>query len=433
MGSVLQSKSSNGDSAVRQAAAHPELIDASADTFVEQPYGPGEVIADKYVLVRPLEQGGMGTVWVAHNRVLDVQVGIKLINIGQAHLKEMADRLLSEARSAARLDHAAIVRVTDFGRTRLGDPFLAMELLSGENLAELLMREGRLAPKQAIQLLLPIAHALATAHENGIIHRDVKPENVYLAKDKEVGIQPKLLDFGIARMTDSPTRVTLAGSLLGTPDYMSPEQARGEAVDAASDSWSFSVMVYEAISGQVPFVGENYLSLLRSIIEDSVPSLGEQGLVDARLWQILAKGLKKDKKDRWPTLRSFGEALALWLLDQGSAEDITGTSIYRSWLRDPESNSWSDISQLTNGAELRALVVAQAQVKDQVRAPEPEPSSVNRESLLQALAQMSAAGDPVELLLRAERRRVVSFAMLFVCVVAAACVGLLASLDLLVV
>jgi len=432
MGSVVESSNPTDSSAVRLGPASAERQSADSPPLPEH-YRAGELIADKYVLVRPLDQGGMGTVWVAHNRVLDVQVGIKLINIGQAHVKEMADRLLSEARSAARLDHAAIVRVTDFGRTRLGDPFLAMELLSGEDLAELMVREGRLEAKQAIQLLLPIAHALATAHENGIIHRDVKPENVFLAKDKEVGIQPKLLDFGIARMDDSPTRVTLAGALLGTPDYMSPEQARGEPVDAASDTWSFSVMVYEVVAGRLPFNGDNYLSLLRSIIEDDVPSLAESGTVDSRLWQILAKGLRKDKTERWPTLRTFGEALALWLLDQGSAEDITGTSLHRSWLRDPESNSWSDISQLTSGADLRALVALQSKANELPGRIEACPNSENRESLLAALAQMSADGDPVESFLRSERRRVVGLATLFVCVVAAVCLGMLAMLDLLVV
>ena len=139
----------------------------------------------------------MGSVWVAHDRVLDIDVAVKLIDLcGAVDSAALARRLLEEARAAARLDHPCIVRVHDFGNTEHGDPYLAMELLEGEDLAGLLERRGRLDSVRACQLILPIVHALATAHERGIIHRDVKPENIFLAKDA-AGTTPKLLDFGI--------------------------------------------------------------------------------------------------------------------------------------------------------------------------------------------------------------------------------------------
>jgi serine/threonine-protein kinase len=298
-------------------------------------YHEGRLIVDKYRLVRKLGSGGMGTVWVAHNTVLDVHVAVKLIELtGTDDAEALAQRLLEEARSAARLGHAAIVRVHDFGQTKLGDPFIAMELLDGEDLAHLLSREARMDPVQAVQLLLPIAHALSTAHEKGIIHRDVKPENIFLARDDEVALQPKLLDFGIARMIDRPRKLTVDGLAVGTPDYMSPEQARGEETTAQTDVWAFSVVLYELLMGRCPFDGQNYNALLRSIIEDAPRPISEDGIAEDALWAILSRGLEKAPVERWSSMRSLGEALALWLQDHAITEDITGTSLRRAWLKE---------------------------------------------------------------------------------------------------
>src|SRR6187455_1321689 len=195
-------------------------------------YQPGDLIHDKYQLVRPLGQGGMGTVWVAQNTVLQVSVAVKLIALGDQHdADETAERLLREARAAARLDHPAIVRVFDFGRTDHGDPFIVMELLHGESLADILARDSRMPGVQAVRAMLPIADALASAHDKGVVHRDVKPENVILSTTEDGRTQPKLLDFGIASLQEKSTRITQEkrltreGSVVGTPAYMSPEQA----------------------------------------------------------------------------------------------------------------------------------------------------------------------------------------------------------------
>src|SRR5882672_2939756 len=147
-------------------------------------YGTGDLIADKYRLGRKLGQGGMGEVWLAHNETLDIDVAIKLIRREMA-TEEMADRLLHEARAAARLGHPAIVRVNDFGKTNRGDPFIVMELLDGEDLAGALAKRGTLNADTAVRTLLPIAHALSVAHNKGIVHRDLKPENIYIAKNDE--------------------------------------------------------------------------------------------------------------------------------------------------------------------------------------------------------------------------------------------------------
>ena len=296
----------------------------SGITTVPGQYRAGEIIDEKYILIRKIGEGGMGAVWVAHNSVLDVHCAVKLIEAGS---RQVAERLLEEARAAARLGHPAIVRVLDYGETARGDPFIAMELLDGEDLAQLMERLGRLPPVAAVQMLLPIAHALAAAHAKGIVHRDVKPENIFLARDEVTTTQPKLLDFGIVKVEHANRRLTIAGSVLGTPDYMSPEQAKGEDINGQTDVWAFGVVVHELIAGARPFDGDNYNALMYAIINAEPKSLLELGFADAELSAIVQRALRKDTVDRWPSMRELGEELALWLESGGISEDITGASL----------------------------------------------------------------------------------------------------------
>jgi serine/threonine protein kinase len=192
------------------------------------PYLAGEVIGDRYRLVRQLGQGGMGVVWVAHSLVLGVDVALKLIHAKSAE-PGVSTRMAREAHAAARLGHPALVRVFDFGWTSRGDPFLVMELVQGETLSAILDREERLPAIRAVQLLLPIADGLRLAHDKSIVHRDIKPDNIFLASDALGRAQPKLLDFGIAKVGAAAHdgKLTGVGVVLGSPEYMSPEQAQG--------------------------------------------------------------------------------------------------------------------------------------------------------------------------------------------------------------
>jgi serine/threonine-protein kinase len=295
-------------------------------------YGTGDLIANKYRLGRRLGEGGMGDVWLAHNDTLDIDVAIKLIR-GELATPEMAERLLQEARAAARLGHPAIVRVNDFGKTDRGDPFIVMEMLEGEDLAEALAARGRLSAVIAVRTLLPIAHALSVAHNKGIVHRDLKPENVFLAKSDDGKLQPKLVDFGVAKLERvQEQRLTQSREVVGSPLYMSPEQARGDEVDHRADIWALAVVLYEAITGRAPFEGKNYNALLYSIISNPPTPTMELGGGDAELWAILERGFRKEADQRWFSMRDFGEALAHWLDDHGVHEDITGASLSATWL-----------------------------------------------------------------------------------------------------
>jgi serine/threonine protein kinase len=297
-------------------------------------YLAGEVIGDRYRLVREIGRGGMGVVWVAHSLVLGVDVALKLIRASGAGARTTS-RMAREAHAAARLGHPALVRVFDFGWTSRGDPFLVMELVQGETLSAMLERDTRIAAIRAVQMLLPIADGLRLAHEKTIVHRDIKPDNIFLAKDALGRTQPKLIDFGIAKVGPATYdgKLTQVGAVLGSPEYMSPEQALGvDDVDERTDIWSLSVVLYEMVTGTIPFRKANYNALMHAIINDAPKSITEYNAGDATLWQVVERGLAKSREERWPNVTEFGEALAFWLYEHGIKEDLSGNSIRAVWL-----------------------------------------------------------------------------------------------------
>lgn len=295
-------------------------------------YIAGALIGGKYELIRPLGEGGMGSVWLAKNLALDSQVALKLLR-AELDSEDAGERLLLEARAAARLGHRAIVRVFDFGHTDHGEPYLVMELLDGQTLAEVLSLRGRLSPVKAVQMLLPVADALATAHASGIVHRDLKPENIFLARETR-RTQPKIVDFGIAKVQSSstPRALTQQGTVLGSPGYMSPEQARGlSSIDHRSDVWAFCVVLYECITARLAFDGDNYNAIMCSIIEDPVVPSVQLAAGDAALWGVIERGLRKDREERWPSMHELGAALARWLLSNAVEQDVCGEPL-SGWL-----------------------------------------------------------------------------------------------------
>jgi serine/threonine protein kinase len=328
---------------------------ASALAFDDQPRGFGDtfeersslrpvrsshdakrstIVARKYRLEAPLGEGGMGVVWRAFNLQLEVAVAIKLLH-PELHSAEFGERLRTEARAAAKLVHPSIVRVFDIGEAESGDPFIVMELLNGESLGDVLYR-GPLSATRAVQLLLPIAEALSLAHSRGVVHRDLKPDNIFIAVEGEA-TQPKLLDFGIAKLTsnapDRDVESTQTGRLLGSPGYMSPEQASGhQDIDHRSDIWSFCVVLYEALSGVAPFSGSSCPALLRSTVEEVPRPLEIFAGVDPRLSELVRRGLEKDRQQRYSSIFELGQALASWLVEQGVQEDVTGSSLAAKWL-----------------------------------------------------------------------------------------------------
>lgn len=310
-----------------EQTAQPSSMQDTTD-IRDTAYRPGDLFAGRYRLIRLIGQGGMGVVWEAQNDALDIRVAIKLIHQSTATPEER-QRLIFEARAAARLVDPGVVRVFDCGEAPSGEPYIVMEYLEGQDLASRLDQRGRLSPIEAVRTLLPIVRALGTAHAASIVHRDVKPENVFLTRSATGEEQPKLLDFGIAKI-ELPweKRLTQAGSALGSPNYMSPEQARGEEVDPRADLWGLCVVLYEVITDRLPFDGNGYNAVMYSILTSSPATFMELGVKEPELWEIIARGLERDRSLRWQSSVELHRALSDWLIARGVMHDVSGVSLH---------------------------------------------------------------------------------------------------------
>jgi serine/threonine-protein kinase len=269
----------------------------------------GATIAGKYRLLRPLGKGSMGEVWAALHLALGREVAVKLIFEGSP---ELASRLKREALACGRLEHPNIVRVYDFGETENGEPFLVMEQLTGETLADRLARQQRLPVEDAVTIGLEVARALRSAHEAGIVHRDLKPANVFLSDGPE-GVSVKVLDFGVSKiLTSFDMSVTTAGSLVGSPAYMSPEQARAlPEIDARADLWSMGVLLFEMLTGTRPFAAPTVVGVVTEILAGTIPTLSAaMPGVDPRLDATVRRCLTREVEQRMPSAAALCEALA---------------------------------------------------------------------------------------------------------------------------
>jgi eukaryotic-like serine/threonine-protein kinase len=295
------------------------------------------MLDERFRLLDRLAEGGMGAVWRGRNVSLDSPVAIKIMRQDLVLRPMLVQRMIDEARAAARLEHPAIVRIIDVRRHERGAPYIVMELLEGQTLAEAMDARGSVAADRAVRCVLPIAGALAFAHDvHGIIHRDVKPENIILAETPGGVLQPKLIDFGMAKAVFGGTTTTTGiGTALGTPRYMSPEQAQGCVATHAVDVWAFCVVLYELIAGRAPFEADSLAELIDAICAQTPEKLEGVRGCDATLWAIIERGLAKGPGDRWASMKQLGEELADWLLARGVTHDVTGRPVADSWTTAP--------------------------------------------------------------------------------------------------
>jgi serine/threonine protein kinase len=350
----------------------------------DRPYGyaAGDIIASKYHLVRMIGKGGMGVVWEAHSDALDIRVAIKLIPSTLSNAEDQK-RLIYEAQAVARLVDPAIIRVFDCGKTFHGEPYVVMELLTGHDLASRLDERGRLPPIEAVRTLLPIIRALGIAHDANIVHRDVKPENVFLTKTASGEEQPKLLDFGLAKVDLTwDKRLTHAGAAMGSPCYMSPEQARGEEVDCRADLWAFCVVLYETVTGQLPFDGDTYNAIMYSILSAPIVSLPELSIDEPELWGILSRGFERDRERRWQSSAELLRVLSDWLLERGIFQDLSGVSLRSSKSRNFPDERLAFAASEVLGKETLRRVSSHSNVTLSRVVPAEPPAQVARRNLI---------------------------------------------------
>jgi eukaryotic-like serine/threonine-protein kinase len=271
---------------------------ATSDTLIDT------VFDGRYRIVRRLGAGGMANVYMAEDEELDRPVAIKILNDRYANDELFVERFRREARSAAALSHPNIVSIYDRGEAE-GTYYIAMEVIDGASLKELIRQNGRLRPAQAIAYTRQILSALRFAHKNGIVHRDIKPHNILIGAEERL----KVTDFGIARAGAS--QMTEAGSIMGTAHYLSPEQARGAQVTAASDLYSVGVVLYEMLTGDVPFTGDTPVEIAMKHLNDAPrpPSARVPG-IPADLDRIVMRALAKDPQDRYRSAEELDSDLA---------------------------------------------------------------------------------------------------------------------------
>jgi serine/threonine-protein kinase len=276
-----------------------------------------EVIADRYELEELVGTGGMSSVYKARDRMLERNVALKVLHPHYSDDAEYVERFRREARSVAQLSHPHIVTVIDRGEDG-GQQFIVFEFIDGENLKQLIGRIGPLPVRRAVELALEIADALAFAHDHGLVHRDVKPQNVLLTPDGDA----KVTDFGIARSLDVEQGVTQTGTVLGTSNYLSPEQASGQPVTPATDVYSLGVVLYELLTGEVPFPGENFVAVAMKHLNEPPPDLTEERPdVPLRLVAAVERALEKDPSRRFQSMGEFAGELRQCLAEMGSADE----------------------------------------------------------------------------------------------------------------
>ena len=268
----------------------------------------GTTLAGRYRLERPLASGGMGLLFAGVDTRTFKPVAIKLLRPNDHFDPVRVQRFLQEMHTTAQLRHPHVVDVLDLGEDECGAPYLVMELLRGRSLEEELSQCGRLTLEQTLALGLPILAALDRVHSAGVLHRDIKPQNIFLCDaGAGTGAQPKLLDFGIAKVSHSSIE-TAAGAVVGTPAYMSPEQARGKPLTAASDLYSLGAVLYRCLSGEPPFPGDDATAILAQLVTQPAPQL-EVADVAPTLLATVDRSLYCDPSMRYATARDFSRAL----------------------------------------------------------------------------------------------------------------------------
>ncbi len=265
---------------------------------------------DVYEITRLLGKGGMGEVYEARHSIIGRTCAIKVLPVDEKINKELVGRMIREAQAASMLGHPNIVQIFDFRMDSSGRFFMVMELLQGKSLAELLAEHGALSIEVASTIAMQVLSALAGAHAKGVVHRDLKPDNIFLALDPTGNYKVKLLDFGISKfmtMKADDMRLTQTGAVLGTPYYMSPEQAEGKKnLDGRSDLWSCGTIIYEMVTGGVPFYGDSYNEVMAAILmKPFAPPSHFVPDLDPGVERIIMKAMEKKLDNRYATAADF--------------------------------------------------------------------------------------------------------------------------------
>jgi serine/threonine-protein kinase len=274
----------------------------------------GQTLASKYLIEKLIKRGGMGSVYLGKHILMDKTVAIKVLRPSLAMDDDVVRRFSREAKAASRISHPHAVSVNDFGESENGVVFLVMEYLDGRTLKEIIKSGGPMQLDRVVEIVRQVAGALDAAHEQGVVHRDLKSDNIMLTRATG-GEWAKVLDFGIAKIQqDNPhdDDITAANLVIGTPQYMSPEQcSHSGGIDARSDIYSLGIIIYEMLAGQVPFTGESPTAIMMKQVQDPPPSILEaRPDLPVSVSSVIAKALAKEPADRYQSAGELSQALA---------------------------------------------------------------------------------------------------------------------------
>ena len=272
----------------------------------------GQILDGRYRIQKLLGRGGMGSVYLAEHISIEKKVAVKFLRAEFVEKPDILKRFHREAKTAVSIRHRNIIDVSDMGISEANEPYIVMEYLEGESLAAMIKRTGPISLSAACAVMEPVLSALLAAHEKGVIHRDLKPENIFLAYEEAQTPLVKIIDFGISKLTSSEhSNVTMTGMMIGTPAYMSPEQIRGKReVDHRCDIWAMGVVLYEMLTGRLPFTGDNSVSLLAAVMTDdpTPPKISYEDF-PAEAEPLLMKVLSKNPENRPQSAAEFLDEL----------------------------------------------------------------------------------------------------------------------------
>lgn len=287
--------------------ARTTWIPGSPDPYI------GAIIDDRYEVEARLGEGGMGVVYRCRHLIIDKLVAMKVLRLDMVRNEEVTERFLNEARSASSIGNPHIIGIIDFGRLPDGATYFLMEFLEGVPLTSLLSKTDPLPLARLLNITVQLTEALGSAHEAGIVHRDLKPDNIFLIRHGAEEDFVKVLDFGIAKASTTTGHLTQAGQVFGTPHYMSPEQAAGKDVDPRSDVYSLGVILFELVSGRLPFDADNFMSILTQHMYKAPPRMHETGPIGAsaipELEAVIQRCLLKEPTSRYASMRELGQDL----------------------------------------------------------------------------------------------------------------------------
>ena len=284
-----------------------------ADPFIGR-----EILGGQFQIVQKIGTGGMGSVYKASQPEMNRTVAIKILHPKLAGRKDLTSRFRREARAMSQLTHPNTVKVFMYGELEDdGSLYIVMEMLEGRNLNQTVRKEGPMPVERAIPVLVQVCGALQEAHEMGIVHRDLKPENIFLCAQGGMRDYPKVLDFGLAKVTERQMRpgsiiLTQEGMVFGTPEFMSPEQAQGKTLDARSDIYSLPTILYEVLTGKLPFEAKTPMEYIQKHVTDPPIPLGQRvpgKTFEPGLEAVLSRALAKRPEDRIQTAAEFADAL----------------------------------------------------------------------------------------------------------------------------